>query len=100
VAKLFLLLMRIAKFAIAFWNGERRIGLRHGSARGRSKGTVLVASGKFPKPAPSAGTPANDRTRHTGSREHDIGGALRAAYDSAVNEEIPAEMLDLLSKLR
>jgi hypothetical protein len=31
---------------------------------------------------------------------HDIGGALRAAYDSAVNEEIPAEMLDLLSKLR
>lgn len=31
---------------------------------------------------------------------HDIGGALRAAYDSAVNEEIPPEMLDLLSKLR
>ena len=30
----------------------------------------------------------------------DIGGALRAAYDSAVNEEIPPEMLDLLSKLR
>jgi Anti-sigma factor NepR len=59
-----------------------------------------VASGKYPKPAPSAGTAKNDRTRQTGSREHDIGGALRAAYDSAVNEEIPREMLDLLSKLR
>ena len=30
---------------------------------------------------------------------HDIGDALRAAYDSAVNEDIPPEMLDLLNRL-
>ncbi|MGP1354376.1 MAG: NepR family anti-sigma factor [Parasphingopyxis sp.] len=29
----------------------------------------------------------------------DIGDALRSAYEDAVNEEIPAEMLDLLGKL-
>ena len=48
--------------------------------------------------------PANDRTALDNSRtndsQHDIGAALRAAYDSAVNEDIPPEMLDLLSKLR
>ncbi len=30
----------------------------------------------------------------------DVGSALRAAYQSAVDEKIPAEMLDLLGKLR
>ena len=48
--------------------------------------------------------PASDRTALDNSRindsQHDIGAALRAAYDNAVNEEIPPEMLDLLSKLR
>ena len=29
----------------------------------------------------------------------DIGAALRSAYQATVNEEIPAEMLDLLGKL-
>ena len=29
----------------------------------------------------------------------DIGEALRSAYQATVNEEIPAEMLDLLGKL-
>ena len=29
----------------------------------------------------------------------EVGNALRSAYDQAVNEEIPAEMLDLLGKL-
>jgi Anti-sigma factor NepR len=32
--------------------------------------------------------------------ESDIGVALRAAYKSALDEAIPAEMLDLLSKLK
>lgn len=48
--------------------------------------------------------PANDKIVLDRSRTHDsksdIGSALRAAYDSTVNEEIPPEMLDLLSKLR
>ena len=29
----------------------------------------------------------------------EVGNALRAAYDQAVNEDIPPEMLDLLGKL-
>jgi Anti-sigma factor NepR len=50
-------------------------------------------------PVASAAMPERrQKTRH--DNVHDIGGALRAAYDSAVNEEIPPEMLDLLSKLR
>jgi len=32
--------------------------------------------------------------------DSDIGGALRAAYKSAVDEAIPPEMLDLLNKLQ
>jgi Anti-sigma factor NepR len=51
------------------------------------------------KTPPAHDKPQSDRTRLEGSK-HDIGGALRAAYDSALNEEIPPEMLDLLSKLR
>lgn len=34
-----------------------------------------------------------------GSKDPDIGDALRSAYEDAVNEEIPSEMLDLLGKL-
>jgi hypothetical protein len=29
----------------------------------------------------------------------EVGNALRSAYEQAVNEDIPAEMLDLLGKL-
>lgn len=36
----------------------------------------------------------------TPESERDIGSALRAAYDRALEEEIPPAMLDLLSKLR
>lgn len=60
---------------------------------------VRVAEGKMSKKPPADERPSLDRTRIRTS-EHDIGDALRAAYDSAVNEEIPPEMLDLLSKLR
>lgn len=55
--------------------------------RGR-KSTVM--------PDPSAKSPAARGTRD----ERDVGSALRAAYQRAVEEDIPAEMLDLLSKLR
>jgi Anti-sigma factor NepR len=60
-----------------------------------------VADGKFSKSPSAAGNLASRRTRDPASTsERDIGSALRAAYDSAVNEDIPPEMLDLLSKLR
>lgn len=69
-------------------------------ARGRvKKGINRVAEGKMSKSPPASGHPLPVQTRNPNS-ERDIGGALRAAYDSALNEDIPPEMLDLLSKLR
>jgi hypothetical protein len=62
------------------------------------KGIFRVAEGKVSKSPPQR-RPSIDQTRNPNS-ERDIGSALRAAYDSAVQEEIPPEMLDLLSKLR
>jgi hypothetical protein len=61
----------------------------------------LVAEGKRSKSLPVAANLPSHRPRDDArSSEHDIGSALRAAYDSAVSEDIPPEMLDLLSKLR
>lgn len=39
--------------------------------------------------------------RRSGKRgqENDVGNALKSAYDQALREEIPPEMLDLLGKL-
>jgi Anti-sigma factor NepR len=65
------------------------------------KGTICVGEAKSTKASSVASAALPERRqkpRH--DNVHDIGGALRAAYDSAVNEEIPPEMLDLLSKLR
>jgi Anti-sigma factor NepR len=62
---------------------------------------LLVAEGKSSKSLPVAASQLSSRSRDvTRSSERDIGSALRAAYDSAVSEDIPPEMLDLLSKLR
>ncbi|HEY1604092.1 MAG TPA: hypothetical protein VGF77_00670 [Allosphingosinicella sp.] len=44
----------------------------------------------------SNGAPRGRRKRGTGS---EVGQALRAAYQEAVGEDIPPEMLDLLGKL-
>ena len=57
-----------------------------------------MADGKRSK-SPSAGRRFSEPVRDPDS-ERDIGSALRAAYDSAVMEEIPPAMLDLLNKLR
>lgn len=43
--------------------------------------------------------PASRKTQPRGD-EKDMGNALRSVYDETVNEEIPPEMLDLLSKLQ
>lgn len=71
------------------------------SFRGCVKGTICVGEAKSTKTS-SVASPALPERRQKPRQDnvHDIGGALRAAYDSAVNEEIPPEMLDLLSKLR
>lgn len=37
--------------------------------------------------------------RSTTSKDKDMGEALRSVYDKAVQEAVPDEMLDLLSKL-
>ncbi len=80
--------------------GVGQIILLLSAARGRvNKGIVRVAEGKMSKSPPAGRRPSPAQARNPNS-EHDIGRALRAAYDSAVNEEIPPEMLDLLSKLR
>ena len=42
-------------------------------------------------------TPSKPRRKRNASPE--VGQALRAAYQQAVNEDIPPEMLDLLGKL-
>jgi hypothetical protein len=42
---------------------------------------------------------APDRRRRSKRPGHDVGDALRSAYDRTLKEEIPPEMLDLLGKL-
>lgn len=63
-----------------------------------STGIVRVAEGKKLRSPPPRGQLSGE-LRNADS-ERDIGSALRAAYDSAVQEEIPPAMLDLLNKLR
>jgi hypothetical protein len=53
----------------------------------------LVSAASRPKP----GNP-RAQTSRTGD-ERDVGTALRAAYQQAVDEKVPSEMLDLLGKL-
>ena len=57
-----------------------------------------MADGKRPKDSTLRRNVQSSQNRTSG--EHDIGTALRAVYESAVQEDIPAEMLDLLDKLR
>ncbi len=60
-----------------------------------------MTSDKAQKPGPEAGKPATAQPGDAGrTTEQDIGATLRAAYESAVNEAIPPEMLDLLAQLR
>lgn len=57
-----------------------------------------MAEAKKLKPLPARGQ-LSSKQRNPDT-ERDIGSALRAAYESAVQEEIPPAMLDLLNKLR
>lgn len=59
-----------------------------GSAGSESGASKADASGSKPDASPPS--PLNDSN---------VGGALRSVYQQTINEDIPAEMLDLLNKL-
>jgi Anti-sigma factor NepR len=59
---------------------------------------VAVALGKATKSQPGIGRISVAKAEPRD--ESYVGVALRAAYKSALDETIPAEMLDLLSKLK
>lgn len=58
------------------------------------QGDVLSLDKKLPAKNPSGRPGANVQ-----SKDKDMGDALRAAYQKTVEEEVPDEFLDLLSKL-
>ncbi|MGP1282884.1 MAG: NepR family anti-sigma factor [Parasphingopyxis sp.] len=58
----------------------------------------MASGGKIPRKPDERikGKPAEDSKP---ANDADIGDALRSAYEDAVKEDIPSEMLDLLGKL-
>jgi len=62
---------------------------------GRLRGTTLGSDRNTPKNAPEK----PNRSTRVGSKDKDMGAALRTVYQRTVNEPIPDEMLDLLGKL-
>ena len=50
-------------------------------------------------PFPESATAERERSRLKRPTTPEVGHALRAAYQQAVSEDIPPEMLDLLGKL-
>ncbi len=58
----------------------------------------MASGGKDPQEPKDINAPEGTTETESASAG-DIGAALRSAYQATVNEEIPAEMLDLLGKL-
>lgn len=55
-----------------------------------------------PEQKPPAGTPGRKHAGGSGNgrdKERDMGDALRSVYDRTVQETVPDDLLDLLSKL-
>jgi hypothetical protein len=66
--------------------------------------TILSKNGdarRKPKSASTTETPSESPAKKGKRRPHseEVGEALRSAYEQAVSEDIPSEMLDLLGKL-
>ncbi|MES1983825.1 MAG: NepR family anti-sigma factor [Pseudomonadota bacterium] len=63
--------------------------------------TVDVATGSLPAASPSSAKKKLRQKPVSGSKgaDHQVGDVLRSVYQTAVQEDIPAEMLDLLNKL-
>jgi hypothetical protein len=70
-----------------------RISLRH--RRAAFRGTTLGSDQNTPKKTPEQPT----RSTKVGSKDRDMGAALRSVYQRTVEEAVPDEMLDLLGKL-
>ncbi len=76
---------------------SRKSGEGVQSVKEADKDTQLGSAG--------AGSAASDEKRKPAARQRgsngaDVGNALRAVYQDAVGENVPDEMLDLLSKLQ
>jgi hypothetical protein len=61
---------------------------------GCAGGHALNPENDVPTKKPAAGQRGT-----SGARDREMGDALRSVYDKAVQEAVPDEMLDLLSKL-
>lgn len=55
---------------------------------------ILRSGDDFSKKTPQAAKPAKVQ-----SKDRDMGAALRSVYQKTVEESVPPEMLDLLSRL-
>ncbi len=68
-----------------------------------SEGQILVSSTTEKQPTKTGhdqeSSPAQKRGASARKEEGQVSQALRTVYQRAVDEDIPAEMLDLLSKL-
>ena len=68
-----------------------------------SEGQILVSSTTEKQPTKTGrdqdSSPAQKRGGGSRKEEGQVSQALRTVYQRAVDEDIPAEMLDLLSKL-
>lgn len=60
---------------------------------GCSRGTILRSGDESSK------KPRAAKTAKVQSKDRDMGAALRTVYQKTVDESVPPEMLDLLSKL-
>ena len=49
--------------------------------------------------SPRGETPGKDADKKPSAKGQDVNGALRRAYESTVDEDIPQSLLDLLGKL-
>lgn len=58
-----------------------------------------MRSGTAAKVSPGKATPVDESTKSAAIDDSNIGSALRSVYQQTINEDIPAEMLDLLNKL-
>lgn len=113
--------LRLAEFSRCGWNHRHPIWFprvinygshtsrKHGENRYRSvccpspwvvQGEFLSLGTETKKTTPSSksGQPG-DSGQQGADKDRDMGGALRSVYQKAVDEKIPDEMLDLLSKL-
>lgn len=75
--------------------GRYRCMGRSTAVDGRGRGILALSEDKKIK----RGADGRSRDGASGKTDRDVGHALRSVYSITVNEEIPSELLALLSKL-